>query len=314
MNPARHCALLPDTAATDPVAPLDQLDLEILAAMLPSHPRSFWNGARADLLGGREQSIKLAALAGSDERLLRLSLLCLPAARERRGFRAFEIAKPLLAAAMALSGKTDSWRSARIQALAPLLAAAPPSHVLEALGLAARSGRMRAFEEMLSRWPVPLAGHKESPAALSAGWTGTGGMGTAQSRGLSFSRISGQQSHASSAGDPSEPANPLFWCAAWALALNASDPEKSQRWAMAGADLLSRALRTPFEGAGWLLSNEPMREKLEAIVQQSPDIAKAWAEAKAGAILERQALLAPAPRSAGQEKLPIASNARPPRP
>lgn len=286
MTATKHSALLIDNFAIDTSAPLDALDVEILSAMLPSHPRAFWNGARAELLGGRPAAIQLARLASQDERLLRLSLLSIRSARERRGFRAFEIAKPLAAAAMAHPNKSDAWRSARLSALAPLLREAPIGHIFELLGLASASGRLSCFDEIFAHFPDasgPEGNPRLAPSRASHSWDG---MGTPASRMQAFLALGGSEYPdvaAEKSLHPSDPSHPFFWCAARAHHLRASKPQESLQWAFAGAKLLGTIPLPPessLSGAGWLLLNDPMREALSALAGASAQAAETWGRAE----------------------------------
>lgn len=291
----KSSAQLPDNLAIDATAPLDAIDIEILSAMLPSHPRAFWNGARADLLGGRPAAIQLAKLAGQDERLLRLSLLSIKSSRERRGFRAFEIARPLADAAMALPNKSSAWLSARLATLSPLLGEASIGHIFDLLGLAAQHGKISAFEEILVHCPdqkTSLGSPRLAPSRASHAWDG---MGTPASRLRIFSLLaSGRTDFLAEARQHSDfPSHPFFWCAARACHLRQSDSKESLRWSRAGSALLGRAplpLGSPLDGAGWLLLNDPMREALSRLTQASTQAAESWERASASAISEFESI------------------------
>lgn len=235
-------------------------DSEIVQALLPAHPRAFWQVVKRSIITGKEESWPLIKAAVKDERLLRLCIGRL--ARESGGTRGsmshydkrtvFAHAGSLFAGACRFQEKSDAWLANRLAPLMRAFIGQPAAESFDAIGAAAASGRLAAARELLPTFPDQR--ENSADQRLRYGRTGYSSGGLAEVGARSQARGHLREMAASgSARAWMEPGrdlrNAFFWLAAQAQAWRESSPSQSAEWAAIAVELAARGAPCPMEAA-----------------------------------------------------------------
>lgn len=253
-------------------------DAEIVLALLPARPRTFWRAVERTIIRGREESWPLIKAAVKDERLLRLCIGRVT--RELGGFRGtfreyeqravLAHARPLFAGACKFREKSDAWLSNRLSPLMRALAEQPAAEAFDAIGLAAESGRLGAAQEILKAFPDQRVNSGDARLRYGRMGYSEGGMADVRARAEARSHLKKMAKEGDRAWMEPERdlRNAFFWLTAQAQAWRESSASHAAAWAAVAVELAARGAPCPMEAA---YSCPELLGELERLRREAPD-------------------------------------------
>ena len=260
-------------------------EIKIVGVLAKANPRAFWTLASGQITSGQDSGRSLREFCRGDARLARMALrICSSSQPSRSRYRENEVIAHALGVCFATPNQRDSWHAQRAASALKGLDSCSASTLYEAIGSAARHGRLAAAEALAAGFP-DKAGAPEEARRHTHGVCGYAGSNFGDSASRAWARAGieaakaglppGRLPSKNPKADEHEtsveaarrmPRNAFFWLCARADSLALDDPGASRAWMSVAATLVARGVPVE-DGAESLaiaLSRAPTRRALIA--------------------------------------------------